>query len=250
MKNEKFAVFLDIDGTLYSSGIPEENKIAIRKARENGHLIFINSGRSMGNIGKEIRSVGFDGYIAGIGCNIICGKETLLSKAVPLSDAAWAIDHFKTSGRAVVLEGETLLISNQKCERDDIICVTNGEDLKNRFKDEKITKIFVPHILEKEEFELLSKKFLVYQHPGYAEYSQKGCTKSTGMEIVLNHCGIDRAHSIAMGDSSNDTDMLKYAGISVAMGNAEEEIKNICDYVSCPAAEGGVAKALYKFLNI
>ena len=93
-------------------------------------------------------------------------------------------------------------------------------------------------------------KLVDFQHPGYAEYSQKGCTKATGMEIILKHCGIDRAHSIAMGDSSNDTDMLKYAGISVAMGDAEEEIKSICDYVSCPAAEGGVAKAIYKFLNI
>ena len=53
MTNEKYAVFLDIDGTLYSSGIPEENRIAIKKARENGHMIFINSGRAMGNIGDE-----------------------------------------------------------------------------------------------------------------------------------------------------------------------------------------------------
>lgn len=250
MKDERYAVFLDIDGTLYSSGVPESNRIAIKKARESGHMVFINSGRSMGNIGKEIRSVGFDGYIAGIGCNIILGNETLLSKSVPLPDAAWAIDHFKKSGRTVVLEGEKLLISNQKHEREDIFYVENGEELKSRFKDEKITKIFVPHVLEKDEFELLNKKFLVYQHQSYAEYSQKGCTKSTGMEIILNHCGIDRAHSIAMGDSSNDSDMLNYAGISVAMGDAEEEIKNICDYVSCSAADGGVAKALYKFLKL
>lgn len=250
MTNEKYAVFLDIDGTLYSSGIPEENKNAIKKARENGHMIFINSGRAMGNIGDEIRSVGFDGYVAGIGCNIIYGDETLLSKTVSFSDAAWAIDHFGKTDRTVVLEGERLLISNHRYEREDIAFVKSSEELKERFKNERITKIFVPHVLEKDEYDFLSKKFLVYQHPGYAEYSQKGCTKATGMEIILKHCGIDRAHSIAMGDSSNDTDMLKYAGISVAMGDAEEEIKSICDYVSCPAAEGGVAKALYKFLNI
>lgn len=250
MANEKYAVFLDIDGTLFSSGVPKENKTAIKKARENGHMVFINSGRSMGNIDEEIRSVGFDGYIAGIGCNIICGGETLLSKTVSTADAAWAIDHFKKSGRAVVLEGEKLLISNQKYDRDDIICVESGEELKRKFSNERITKIFVPHILKKEELEFLSKKFLVYQHPGYAEYSQKGCTKSTGMEIVLKHCGFDRAHSIAMGDSSNDTDMLKYAGISVAMGDAKQEIKDICDYISCPAANGGVAKALYELLNL
>ena len=51
-KNEKCAVFLDIDGTLLSDSfiIPPENLRAIKAAQEKGHLVFINTGRSWGNI--------------------------------------------------------------------------------------------------------------------------------------------------------------------------------------------------------
>ena len=42
--------------------------------------------------------------------------------------------------------------------------------------------------------------------------------------------------------------MLKVAGVSIAMGNAEEEVKNICDYVTLTNDESGVAYALEKYI--
>ena len=73
--------FFDVDGTLTSEidgNIPESTVSAIRRARENGNLMFINTGRCFQNLEPRFREIGFDGYICGCGTNIFCqGKEIL-----------------------------------------------------------------------------------------------------------------------------------------------------------------------------
>ena len=67
-------LFFDIDGTLITEDgrryFPESAKKALRQARENGHLVFINTGRVMCNITEEIKSAGFDGFVCGCGTYI------------------------------------------------------------------------------------------------------------------------------------------------------------------------------------
>ena len=85
---------------------------------------------------------------------------------------------------------------------------------------------------------------IVYAHREYVEIPTHGCNKATGMKIVCDHFGSDVKQSIAMGDSINDEDMITYAGIGVAMGNADEYIKSIADYITSSCSEGGVADAI------
>ena len=68
------------------------------------------------------------------------------------------------------------------------------------------------------------------------------------MKKMCELISVPMERTIAMGDSSNDIDMLKSAGIAVAMGNAINEVKEICDFISCDAKDGGVAKALEKLI--
>ena len=79
---------------------------------------------------------------------------------------------------------------------------------------------------------------------GYAEVLPKGCCKSAGMRLVLKDAGLTREDSVAFGDSTNDTDMLLYAGIGVAMGNAPDEVKAAADFVTGTCEESGVSGAL------
>ena len=63
-------VFFDIDGTLIDGPthqIPQSAVEAIRKLRENGHLAFINTGRTLVSIEPRIREIGFDGLVCGCG---------------------------------------------------------------------------------------------------------------------------------------------------------------------------------------
>ena len=75
--------FFDIDGTLTSEidgSVPADAASAIRQARNNGHLMFINTGRCMQNVEERFREVGFDGYCCGCGTNIYCTKDNTLQE--------------------------------------------------------------------------------------------------------------------------------------------------------------------------
>ena len=59
--------------------------------------------------------------------------------------------------------------------------------------------------------------------------------------------GIKAEETIAFGDAENDLEMLKFAGIGVAMGNGEEQVKAQADYVTADVDDDGIAKALRHF---
>ena len=78
-------VFFDIDGTLIDGPthqIPQSAVEAIRKLRENGHLAFINTGRTLVSIEPRIREIGFDGLVCGCGTHIYYEGETLFSHSI------------------------------------------------------------------------------------------------------------------------------------------------------------------------
>ena len=72
-------IFLDVDGTIYSKAnmIPESVKQAVTKARENGHKVFLNTGRSFVQIPKSLWAIGFDGMIGSAGAYIRIGDKVL-----------------------------------------------------------------------------------------------------------------------------------------------------------------------------
>jgi len=73
------------------------------------------------------------------------------------------------------------------------------------------------------------------------EITHKHATKGKALEIMAKEYGIDLAQTMVIGDNYNDVSMMKKAGYSVAMGNAEAEIQNLCDHVTKPNSEDGVA---------
>ena len=98
--------FFDIDGTLTSEidgSIPGSAVRAIRKARSNGHLMFINSGRCRQNIEERFVSIGFDGMICGCGTDIYCGKTEILYHPQPRAVIKAVLD----AARAVYLNPNT-----------------------------------------------------------------------------------------------------------------------------------------------
>jgi hydroxymethylpyrimidine pyrophosphatase-like HAD family hydrolase len=84
----------------------------------------------------------------------------------------------------------------------------------------------------------------VIDHERFIEALPAGCSKANGMQRVLDVLGIDKANSIAFGDSRNDLDMLLYAGVGVAMGNAPDVVIQAANYVTTSLSENGVAHAI------
>lgn len=251
MNSEKFAVFLDIDNTLMSGGeIPKRNIEAIKKVREKGSLVFINTARSFAFIPDVLKDdTLFDGYVAGIGTDLRLHGEQIFSHTMSTDELKFIAAHFINDSREVSFEGEDHMIwINPEKSRNAKNILTSPDEFDTMYKDFKISKMYVRGQLTKEEREIFCKDYILYQHENYAEFVAKGYGKAVGMKRMTDYLGIPSENCIAMGDSSNDTDMLLAAGISVAMGNAIPEIKEICTYVSCDAKDGGVAEALEKFI--
>ena len=74
-----------------------------------------------------------------------------------------------------------------------------------------------------------------------------GGGKILGIKAYLESVGVDVSETMAFGDGENDADMLRFAGIGVAMGNAVDVTKASADYVTDHIDNDGVAKALKHF---
>lgn len=76
----------------------------------------------------------------------------------------------------------------------------------------------------------------------------KGTTKASGLKALAQQLGIDRSEIMALGDAANDLEMLKFAGHSVAMGNAAASVKAVCNYQTASNDQAGVAQAIYEYV--
>lgn len=253
IKNEsdRYIFFLDIDNTLYVSGkIPPENLEAIARVRAEGHRVLINTARSYACIPPHIRELDIDGIVAGLGCSITVDKKKIQCIGLPIEEVAEVFDFFAGRGKKILLEGEDELVVNTLFYDNSHTVVRNGDELREKFPDGIFAKFYLPHQLDDVEKACVSGKYMFFQHENYAEFSPLGYSKATGIYDVAAYYGADISHCVAMGDSLNDVDMLKAAGISVAMGNAVQEVKDMCSIVTADAADGGVAEGLYKITGI
>ncbi len=91
-----------------------------------------------------------------------------------------------------------------------------------------------------------SKNYIINQK--YIDVTKKGCTKKNAIHILADKLGIKQEEIIVMGDGGNDISMFECAGLKIAMGNAEEYLKEKADYITETNNNDGVAKAIKKFI--
>ena len=220
MNDKIYAIFIDIDGTLMNGGtIPQENINVIDSVRKLGHKVFINTGRSYACIPKKVfDSVDFDGVVAGIGSYVRYGDEIVQSITIPENMLIELADYFLSTDALCVFEGEEKLLylnaDNIKNKNADRLIIKDSSDLSTIYKGIRISKVTVVRPLLETEIKMLEQNYSVYQHENYAEFALKGCSKSAGMQVMLRRLGLGKENCIAIGDSANDIDMLKHAGIA------------------------------------
>ena len=264
MENNIYAFFLDIDSTLWKWGvIPPVNKETIKRVRELGHKVFINTGRSYGYIPKNLfDEVELDGVISGVGASVRINGVCIEKKHISAEDIKYIFDYFAGKGIWVIFEGEEKVIfynDNKEAECNflpdgtDAYVLLDENEWNEKYSRELISKITVDRFVpNEEEIAELSKRFSVISHPeeNYTEIGVLGYDKGVGMLKAAEFLGIDVSHCVAMGDSPNDLAMLEAAGISVAMGDAYEVVKQSVDIVSVNCMDGGVAHAMKQILKI
>ena len=100
----------------------------------------------------------------------------------------------------------------------------------------------IPEEWRNEFYVVRSQKYLI-------EVLTKGVNKAFGLEKLANKLGVQPSEIAAIGDAANDIEMLKYAGLAIAMGNASEEVKAIADIVTDTNENNGVIKAIDKLIQ-
>ena len=265
----KKLIFLDIDGTLVSEMLPPSYNVieAVKGARANGHKVFLCTGRNMPIIGKDIIDVGFDGVIASAGSHIEIEGKVLFDHILPEKIIQECLSVFHSHGMYCRIETPEGIYTDPQMEQ---LLKTAKPDKKNseliRMQKEIEAGInILPYqkypcngaykicftstnleAIEKTK-QYLSDRFCYAVYP-YAnttycfngEIIPKGIDKGSAMSFVCQYYDIDIKDTIAFGDSMNDYEMMKAAGVSVAMGNACEQLKNIADVICGNVWEDGV----------
>lgn len=255
----KYAIFLDIDGTLTwdESGLTSEGNLAVlQRAQKEGHIICINSGRSYGNLPKPLlEQIKPDGLVCGGGAYVTLNGELLQAVRMSKELVMKVCEVFIEEHISLVLESEG--VSAIVCPdvypwpAQAFPCISNMEEAEayaNSANVTKVTATSLRHQMPQYMIDLLEEYFNVIYHPGYTEAILKPCSKATGMQVLMDAAGIDREHSMGLGDSLNDEEMLRYAGIGVAMGQAPDVVKAFATVVTAPANEDGVAKAIEQYI--
>lgn len=81
------------------------------------------------------------------------------------------------------------------------------------------------------------------------EVFNKSCSKSRGLKDICSIFNLSLEEAAYIGDNYNDIEAMEVAGMSIAVDNAPEDIKRICDYVVASNNENGVAEAIEMILE-
>ncbi len=254
-------IFFDVDGTIVSHRdyhISESTIRAIKKAQQNGHLAFVNTGRTPAEIERAITDVGFDGYVCGCGTHITLGSNVLLSQLLSPELVQHLIEDFRSYRLEAILEGtralyyDTRLMNPYLLQIRDLQLHKHGFPIST-FEDPSIECnkfCVIPEVngdmqgfyeKYKDLFEFIDRGFNFY------EIVPAGFSKATGIRFLEEHLGIPHENTYALGDSSNDLSMLNYVNTSIAMGNSQEAILNLASFVTADVDQNGVELALQHF---
>ena len=250
------AVFFDVDGTLYShemNAVPESACRAIRQLRERGVKAVVATGRHMSEYSTlPVSDIEFDAYLTLNGQLLLNSeRKAYAGTSIDPGEMEVLAHIFRAKRIPFVLIGENERYINYV---DSTVIRTQAETRGNipdvgEYKGEKVYQIlaFVPEKQKKLLDDLLDECSVTSWNETGIDIIPKGGGKAAGIEMYLQDNGLDRSETMAFGDGENDIDMLEYAGVGVAMGNADDKVKAIADYVTDTVENDGIEKALRHF---
>lgn len=254
---EKQILFFDIDGTLIDEEtdvVPQSAGRALRRAKENGHLLFICSGRCKAIIPEEVMELGFDGMVAGCGTYIEYEGEEIFHHKLPSDLQKTVIDDLQKYHIDGILEGKDCSAFRHDYWMPVVknIFIENGSFTaktqcfwEQEFSFDKMALWYD----ESSDMAGFRKKYngvfeFIERDPTFYEVVPNGISKASGMRFLCERLGISHEQTVAFGDSANDVSMLQCAHTSVAMGGGNPILFDLVDYVTSPVMEDGIEKAL------
>ena len=260
---------LDIDGTLTNSRkeISPGTKAGLIGIMERGHKIILASGRptpGMRRYEEELELEKYGGYLISFnGARIVeCRSgEIVYQRTLPLALLPGFYGFAKRNGCGLVtyLGAEVIsaFVPDEYIELEARINAMPIRQVKDflGFVDFDINKCLMTAepekaaVLEKELQEKYGDVASVYRsEPFFIEIMPKNVDKASSLDKMLETIGMTRENAICCGDGFNDVSMIKYAGVGVAMGNAQPVVKEAADYITATNDEDGLVQVIDKFI--
>lgn len=265
----KKLIFVDIDGTLTPAGtnIPPDSAVqAIRMAQQNGHKVFLCTGRNYDML-KPVLKYGFDGLVSCSGGYVTVGEDVLYDCPMSKEQLDTALDSLHRNGVFCTIEGKDGSFGDSNLK--DFLDSTEGGNSEierwrkalsenlgikpmNEYDGQPIYKVV---IMAKENSQidecrsLLEKdfSFVIQDVPAHGcvngELINRKFDKGRGVKLIAEKLQVPIEDTIGFGDSMNDLEMIETVGVSVCMANGSEKLKEISDIVCPSVTEDGLYKA-------
>ncbi len=267
---ERHLIALDLDGTLLKDDktISEKTKVILRKAREQGHIVMIATGRPYRSSEMYYRELDLDTPIVNFnGAFIHHPRQSSWGFYHEPLDVKVAKDivetcrsfHFHNIIAEVIddvyfhYHDQKLLdifsFGNPKITTGDLADFLNDSPTSMLIHtEEDQLKVIRDHLSEVHAEVIDHRSWAAPWH--VIEIIKSGLNKAVGVKKAADYYGIPSERVIAFGDEDNDLEMLEYAGYGVAMGNAIDQVKNIANEETLTNEEDGVGKFLTDLLKL
>ncbi|MFY4775760.1 Cof-type HAD-IIB family hydrolase [Metabacillus sp. RGM 3146] len=274
---------LDMDGTTLSSKneISPENIQAIKKAQSLGHKVMVLSGRAPESINKLLDKYDIHLPIGGSNGTAVFadGKLLELTSLTDSQDRIIAEEAEKEVVPFKIYTNKGIYFHSEWSVRLEKV-LSSGAVPAEHYEDENYEKMIrIPNTSEEAlifddirtllmDEELTIQKFFILvldpiqrnriltsmksiegvyvttSSPFNIEIMNINGNKGNGLKVMAKYLNIPLEDTVAIGDQYNDIPMFKASGFSIAMGNAQEEIKRMSDYITLTNDENGVAHAI------
>lgn len=260
-------VAIDLDDTLLDSGLKIADNClqAISEVQQRGILVTLATGRMYRSALPYARQIKVDvpliTYQGGLVKNSL-SEEIIYYRPLPPAPAVEVIQFFRDNGihyhsylhdqlmmEALSEEGlyyESLSGIKATMVDDLVAVVSSGDAMKiMAVTEDKKLLLAMERELKDRYGETLN---ITRSKPYFLEVMAREANKADALRVVAAHYQVSRTEVMAIGDSYNDLEMLEWAGVGVAMGNAWEAVKEAADFVTRSNDEDGVAEALRKYI--
>lgn len=260
---------LDLDGTLTNNKkeITEYTRNTLIEAQEEGVKIVLASGRptyGIAPIAEKLELKKYGGYILSYNGGEIINWQTgemMYENVLPDEVLPYLYQCSRDNDFAIVTYKDKYVITEHPDDeyvlKEALLNVMETKKVENFLDaiDFPVPKCLIVGEasrlaeLEKTMHEALKDKMGVYRsEPYFLELVPKGIDKAQSLSVLLQKIGYAREEMIAVGDGFNDKSMIEYAGLGVAMANAQEVVKQSADYITLSNEEDGVAHVVKKFM--
>ena len=264
------ALVLDIDGTLTNSAkeITPATKCAIQNLMKRGQKVILASGRptpGMRRYEEELELDRYGGYLLSFnGARIVDCRtgEIVYQRVLPLTLLPGLFHFAKRNGCGLITYLGNEVISAFPIDKYvEIEARINGLPVRRvpnftEFVDFDINKCLMTadpekaELLEKELQEKYGNMASIYRsEPYFIEIMPRDVDKASSLDKMLPAIGVKRENTVCCGDGFNDISMIRYAGVGVAMGNAQQAVKESADYITATNDEDGLVQVIEKFFN-